>query len=151
MTDPERYSNDPKKQSFKIFAVAEILRVKGFYISGTRIKGISLSYTAPDGSKKTDAEIPTHILISFLSNSNWPLRANAAELLANRSEKGVPEALIKAFDDSNLDVRKIALDSFERITGFTRIDVFDFPRAKEWYAKNASEVEKKLKAADSNR
>jgi len=109
-TDLETYSNDPKKQSFKIFAVAEILKVKGFYISVTRIKGIILPYTAPDGSKKTEAEIPTRILISFLSSSDWPSRAKAAELLANRSEKGVPEALIKAFNDSNLDVRKIALD-----------------------------------------
>jgi hypothetical protein len=144
------YSGDPKKQAFKKFVLAEIYKVKSFYISVTRIAGVNITYTVADGTEKTDEQIPTHLLIEeALKQAKWEFRAKAAELLGRRSEKGVPEALIESFDDGRLDVAKIALDSFVIITGYKKIDVFDFTRAKEWYKKNAPEVEKKLKTPDS--
>jgi len=146
------YSDDPKKRAFEMFALAEIFKVKSFYLSGTRIAGVSITHTTADGTKKTDTEIPTHILIEEgLKHPKWEFRAKTAELLQSRSEKGVPDALVRSFDDERLDVAKIALESFGIITGFKKVDVFDFTRAKEWYKKNASDVAKKLKGSDSGK
>ena len=141
------YIKNPKKVELKSFAIAEILRVKIFYISGTRMKGMSITTTLADGTKKLNADIPTSYLIDALkNNADWIARAKAAELLGSRIERGVPESLIAAFQDARLDVAKTALDSFASITGFTSNDVLGFSYAEEWWEKNKSEASKKLKS-----
>ena len=140
ITELENYVDKPKKDELKSFAMAEILRIKSFYASGTRLKGISITTTFPDGTKKVDIDIPTIDLIKALNNLEWTTRAKAAELLGTHKEKGVPEALMMAFQDKRLDVARTALSSFELVTGFNKIDVFGFNEAKEWWEKNKSNV-----------
>lgn len=136
----------PKPELFPAVS-SEILRVKSFYITVTRIKGASITHTKPDGTKMVDDEIPTNILIEDLKhNAKWVVRAKSAQLLKARKEKGVPEALLYALrNDQQLDVIKIALDSFESVTRFKATDVFACESAEKWWKQNKQEVDKKLK------
>lgn len=141
----EKYAKDPNKKHLKAMAEGEIAKVKTAYVLSHPSENRTLTYTAPDGTKKIDSQIPTHVLISFLKDPDWYIRDKAVTLLG-RNEKGVPEALLASFDDPNLFVAKHALESFIAITSFkSQPDIFDFVKAKEWYKKNASELKKKLK------
>jgi hypothetical protein len=107
--------------------LSEVLRVKNYYATMTRIKGVSIVASEPDGRKTKDDEISTQILLKDLANNeNWQIRAKAAQLLKNRKEEIVSESLLKAAkSDPRLDVRKLALDSFAIINDVTLPDVFD--------------------------
>jgi hypothetical protein len=140
-TDPD------VEPSMREMATSEILRVKLFYITTSRIKNFNIEAAARAGPIRTNAEIPTDILISKLRNaSNWKAQAKAAKLLSNRREKNVPQALlISVCENPVLDVVKIALDSFEAVTGFKSNDVFDCEDAKRWWNENKQQVMSRLK------
>lgn len=145
----ENFVNNPTQSELVSAANAEILRVKAFYLIGTRIKGVHIYAPGPFniGDKSVDEQISTKDLISALQNNpEWQIRAKAAELLGRRQEKGVLEALLQAMHrDQRLDVVKVALDSFESITGFSSNDVFGYEAAEEWWSNNKQEIDKKLK------
>ncbi len=107
--------------------LSEVLRVKNYYATMTRIEGVSIVASEPDGRKTKDDEISTQILLKDLANNeSWQIRARAAQLLKNRKEEIVSEALLKAAkNDPRLDVRKLALDSFAIINDVKLPDVFD--------------------------
>lgn len=133
-------------EHIKKSALSEILRVKNHFATMTRIKGLIVRYTDPKtGKELTDKEIPTEALIQRLrvrEAEPWQLRARIAELLKERKEKQVPEALLEAVkNDKKLEVRKNALDSFESVTGFSRRDVFEYTAAKGWWEQNKQRVE----------
>ena len=129
-------------------ARAAVLEVKLSYIGTTRIKGIEIHRTKEDGTRVEENDFETIWLIEDLINhQNWRIRIKAANLLVKRKEIDVPEVLLEAMEnDPNLWVRKEALDSFERVTGFIARDVFQFETGepREWYLKNKDEVIKKL-------
>lgn len=127
-------------------ATAEILRIKTHYATMTRIKHAQLSHKGIYGAEYKDDEIKTPILIGVLKeNPRWILRAKAAQLLRSRKEKGVPEALLYAIkNDPRLDVLKIAVESFERVTGFKSSDVFGHS-VDEWWGLNNEKVQETLK------
>ena len=93
----------------------------------TRIKGVSIVAEESDGRKTKDDEISTQILLKNLANhEDWQIRAKAAQLLKDRKEEIVSEALLKAVkSDPRLDVRKLALKSFAIINDVELPDVFD--------------------------
>lgn len=131
-------------EHIKKSALSEILRVKNHFATMTRIKGLIVRYTDPKtGKELTDKEIPTEALIQGLRGAEpWQIRARTAELLKERKEKQVPEALLEAVkNDKKLEVRKNALDSFESVTGFSRRDVFEYTAAKGWWEQNKQRVE----------
>jgi hypothetical protein len=118
-----------------------IIEVKEPYLVGKRTTGVSIWLVNSDGSHGlTDESIPTAMLIStFLLNNSqqWLFRARAAELLASKREQGVAEALLRATQsDSNLWVRRAALQSFQSLTGYQPPDVLGFDGAAEWWEKN---------------
>lgn len=129
-------------------ARAAVLEVKLSYIGTTRIKGIEIHRTKEDGTRIEEDDFETIWLIEdLLNHQNWRIRIKAANLLVKRKEIDVPEVLLEAMEnDPNLWVRKEALDSFERVTGFIARDVFQFETGepREWYLKNKDEVIKKL-------
>lgn len=129
-------------------ARAAVLEVKLSYIGTTRIKGIEIHRTKEDGTRVEENDFETIWLIEdLLNHQNWRIRIKAANLLVKRKEIDVPEVLLEAMEnDPNLWVRKEALDSFERVTGFIARDVFQFETGepREWYLKNKDEVIKKL-------
>jgi hypothetical protein len=123
-------------------ALSEILRVKQFYITTSRIKNVSIKASDRAGPVRSDDQIPTDILISELKNSSdWKEQAKAAELLANRREKNVPQALLESVcENPVLDVVKVALNSFEAVTGYKSSDVFDCRAATSWWKENKQRV-----------
>ena len=126
----------------KMAATSELLRVKDFYIGGTRIKNVKFPYTNAQNEAVKDEEIPTRVLIdSLLNSTNWGYRDKAAVLLKNRKEKKVPEALLKAMKtDSNLDVLRDCILSFSNITGYKKGDVLEYEPIIRWWYLNEKEV-----------
>lgn len=134
--------------NIKTIALSEIFRVKNNFATMTRIKGIEVKYIEPrTGKEFIENEIPTEALIQGLKETEpWQYRARIAELIKNKKEKKVPEALLEAIkSDKKLEVRKEAMDSFEAVTGFTSQDVFRYKPAEEWWNQNKENVEKELK------
>lgn len=140
---------NPKTEQEKKWAQAAILKVKGQFGTMTRMANTELNYTEPVTKQKfKDNEIPTEaILNDFHKINNWKHRGRALELLKSRKEFGVPECLLSAMKDDYLEVRKIAIISFEHITGYKGNDVFGDGGVLEnkWWNKNKVEVEKKFK------
>lgn len=125
-----------------------VLSVKRFYIGTSKTKGVQIHRTGPSGERIEEKDIETSWLIQDLNeSSNWVVRARVAELLKKRKENGVPEALLNAMEtDANLWVCREALQSFESITGYKEIDVFDFEakRPRKWYEEHFEEVAERL-------
>lgn len=147
LEDLERVTKDSARAELTPAATSELKRAKTFFATMTSIKGISIERKGPLGSIMKDKELTTNMLIFDLkNNTNWRIRVKAAELLRDRNEKGVPDILVEVMNsDLDLEVRKTTLDTFEAITGFVSNDVFGFKAAREWWIKNKSEVDKKLK------
>ncbi len=106
---------------------SELSRIYNFYAVMTRIEGVSIAATDPNGTRAVDKEISTDVLLNDLVNhSDWQIRAKAAELLKDRKEEGVSDLLLDAAkNDPRLDVRKIAHKSFAILNGIKSPDVFD--------------------------
>ncbi|MFA5199903.1 MAG: hypothetical protein WC442_03225 [Candidatus Omnitrophota bacterium] len=131
-------------------AISEILRVKNYYATMTRVKGVmdkDLTYRGPLGVVHTYEEVSSSTLIKDLTkNANWVIRVKAAEKLRNYKEKNVVNALLKSIcHDSNLEVIKTSLESFEAITGYVSHDVFNCNPVQEWWKLNKENIEGKLK------
>jgi len=142
----EKTANDSTKPELIPAAVSEMNRVKAFFATMTSARGASITYKGPLGSELKDSDISTISLISDLrKNNNRVARIKIAELLANRKERNVPEALIEIMNnDTDLEVRKEALKSFDLITGHVSGDVFGFKVANDWWIENKAEIDKKL-------
>ena len=114
----------------------------------TRIKGVKPQWIDPKTKNNiTIDNLPTERLIAALSiQENWKIRAKCAEHLKSRKEKGVHEALLNSIkNDAHLEVRKKAMDSFQRVTGFKSSDVFDYAPALKWWDKNKENIYENLK------
>jgi hypothetical protein len=128
-------SRNPVKADLAEVAQAELMRVKAFYATTTRIKDQSVIYATTEGITIVDDKIPTATLLADLGhNTDWRVRAKFALLLANRREPGVAEALLAASStDKNLHVVKACLETFALLTGYTGRDVFDYAAARDWW------------------
>lgn len=144
----EKLENYPVAKNLETAKLAEILRVKDFYATTSRVKGLSIvNKDDKTGQETTDNAISTANLIKDLfGTNNSDIRTKIVELLGTRKQKGVPEVLLKAAEtDPILDVRKTAIVSFENISsGFIDNDVFGYQEAQAWWDKNKSEKEKEL-------
>ena len=135
LKDLESTVNNPAKADLAEVAAAEVMRVKAFYATDARLKNASVPYTSSAGIIIVDDKMPTATLIADLKqNRDWLVRAKFAELLGDRKEPGVAEALLDAAEgDGNLNVVKAALGSFSRLTGFKEQDIFDYASAAAWW------------------
>lgn len=134
-------------------AVAGVLAVKLFYITGSRTKAYRLSdyaETSPPLSDRDNSSYSTTELLNFLrSASDFRARAVAALLLSEKPTKSVPNALLQAaHTDSHLEVVRNAKVSFERITGFKEADVFNTDEMDDWWASHSESVIKEKNLAD---
>ena len=125
--------------------IAEILRVKSFYLVGSRIPDDFK--LGENGKELKEDEITTDNLISNLKYSDlWFVRGKIAQILSKRKEKKVVEALLYSIEnDNNLDVHKIAIDSFCIITGYKRFDILNTSDLLKWWSGHKDEIEKNLK------
>jgi len=106
-------------------AISGIGQIKTQLSELTHIKGVSLP--------KDESSYTTKELIDILFfNSQYLFRGRSAQLLANRKEKYVPEALILAiFSDKDLEVVREATLAFRNVTGFQGSDFFTTIRSLE--------------------
>jgi hypothetical protein len=127
-------------------AKAESARVVSFWALMTRIKGVSISTTRPDGIEKKDESISTpQLIIAMLHHDDWQVRAAAANLLRQRNHKGVPEALLEsARKDENLEVVKHAIAAFRSVTGCECHSPLDVEPLESWWRSHSKEVNDKL-------
>ena len=119
-------------------AVVEILRVKNFYSSGTRLGSYTLPVATLYPSLKTAAEeaLSSSQLLELLADQerHWRVRTRAAYLLGNRRELSVSEALVRAAEsDPNLDVVKECVFTFEENTGYRAKGLFEIESLVNWW------------------
>jgi hypothetical protein len=146
--------NTSNDKTIKSIAKSEIVQIKAVYITGSFIQNISIKDTDNVEKVKTDNEIPTDMLISKLeTDKDWKVQSKAAELLASRHEKGVPQALLKSIcTNPSLEVVKYAITSFVQITGFPADDVFGYEdnapnceKPTKWWKENEQRITPQLK------
>lgn len=149
LNELEKIINDVNNPELSEAALSEVLRIKSYYATMTRVKGVKdedMSYRGSLGIAHTYKNVSSSVLIRDLEeNPEWIIRVKAAEKLANYKEKDVVIALLKSIkQDSNLEVKRTAVRSFEIITGYVSNDVFGY-NAQEWWRENRDKIEEKLK------
>lgn len=130
-------------------AIAGILAVKIFYLSGTRSGSYRLADNAPSSSPLSNRENTDYTsaeLLHFLRNAtDFRARAVAARLLADKPTKSVPNALLQAtHTDKHLEVVRAAKVSFEQITGFKETDALRTDDMDDWWPSHSETVMKDL-------
>ncbi len=142
----EIYLVSEKSGNEDLAAKSELFRIKAFYISGTRVPNSELAFKNNAGAVLKNSSIPTETLIEdLLNNPDWKVRGRAAQLLASRKEKIVPEAFVESIKSENtLDVLQNSVASFSAVTGYKSLDVFDDLKLIGWWNENKNRVEKDL-------
>lgn len=132
-----------KEVNKKRIVIANILRIKAFYITAARYSGTVLNYKNVSLDLK---DLSTLILTKLLlTDKPISVRVRAATYLRRRREKGVPDALIKAMkEDDRLDVVSASIRSFAKVTGYHAHDALEYKKLIKWWEKNKGEVEAKL-------
>lgn len=112
----------------KLLVNATIHRIKGQFAGMTRMANTKIQFTDPVTKQKFEGnKIPTEALIdAFPVTKNWKHRGRVLQLLASRKEFGVPECILNGMKDDHLEVRKISIASFERVTGWKSNDTFGY-------------------------
>ena len=151
---------EPSNPNLLNTVLAEISRVKLFWLNATTISGKTLKVKMQDGTLKNESDLTTDELIKLLLEEDYSSRAKSAQLLRNRKEKHVPEALMQCIKkDQHLEVVRDAVDSFKLITGYYAMDVFgaifrtsdiqavgdDREPIDIWWEKHSLEINEKLK------
>ena len=120
-------------------AISGMSQIKIQLSTLTHIRGIILP--------KDESLYTTKELIDILFfNSQYLFRGRSAQLLANRKEKYVPEALILAiFSDKDLEVVKEATLAFSNITGFHSPDCSQPYHVWEYWLANSERIKKEVR------
>ena len=131
-------------------SMAEVNRIKSYYIAGSRTSSYDVKVEKDDQSKLLNDKISTDILVDELNtNKNWIVRGKIAELLANHKEKAVANALIQSIkNEQRLDVLEESLKSFCHITGCKKYDILRSKPIIDWWDENKEKVESELSAKE---
>lgn len=142
--------NDPRDASLQLAAKSEVTRVNHAFMNSARIAGVTLSVQGTGDTNIEESDFTTRDLIDFLiDDPDWRFRARSAQLLAEKKEIGVPEALLDAMkDDENLEVFKHAVRAFEAVTGCIGPDTFEYEYCSEWWETNSETVNEKLETPE---
>lgn len=125
-------------ETTRVAIISQILKIKAFYLTGNRFRNIEITVPGPDKKTLKNEQIPQNELIALLNhNEQWPARAKVVELLGNYKTLESAQTLIKVIrEDSQMDVVRSAIQSFQRITGFQSGDTFPIDEAQSWWQKN---------------
>jgi hypothetical protein len=139
-------SKDSVDLTTKTAAIAEYRRVLSFWTLMVTTDSASFTVRSKDGIIKTDQQSSTSDLVSYMiSSPDWQVRAVSARLLGHRTEKGVPEALLRVSRiDKHLEVRKYATASFTSITDSNVRGVFNVDGYEQWWKEHSAEVNERL-------
>lgn|GEM_PF-2155103 len=143
-------ANEAGDEVLQLAAKSELIRVKNAFTGSARTRGVFLSRVEEEGKETVESDFDTAELIHLLLNHpNWRFRARSAQLLGERKEPDVPQALLESMrEDQNLEVFKDALKSFEAITGYQAPDVFGYTSCNEWWKENSDEFIESLEKAE---
>ncbi|NQU73272.1 MAG: hypothetical protein HQ547_00990 [Candidatus Omnitrophica bacterium] len=119
-------------------AISGISQIKTQLSTMTHMKGVTLP--------KDESSYTTKELIDILFfNSQYLFRGRSAQLLANRKEKYVPEALILAiFSDKDFEVVREATSAFCNITGLQNLDFFQPYHVWGYWLDNSERIKKEV-------
>ena len=142
--------NDPRDASLQLAAKSEIIRVNHALMNSARIEGVTLSGQGSGDTTIEESDFTTQDLIDVLiDDPDWRFRARSAQLLADKKELGVPEALLDAMrNDENMEVFKHAVRAFKTVTGCIAPDTFEYEYCSEWWETNSETVNEKLEAPE---
>jgi hypothetical protein len=135
---------DETQKDFHAAAVAEILRIKFFYASGSRLGAWTLPVRELFPGVETESGLEVHQVIELMLDrtQDWRVRVRAARLLQGYRTRRVLESLREAIhDDPNLDVLKEAVRSFEVNAGFVCADFFDVKSIDAWWEANSEALD----------
>jgi len=143
-------ANEAGDEVLRLAAKSEIIRVKNAFTGSARTRGVFLSRVEEEGKETLESDFDTTELIDLLLNHpNWKFRARSAQMLAERKEPDVPQALLESMrEDQNLEVFKEALKSFEAITGYQAPDVFGYTSCNDWWKENSETFIESLEKAE---
>lgn len=128
-------------------AISEISKIVSHWNSITRLKGIKLpEKKLSNGVIEKEPDYTTKELIEILLfNSQSLFRGRSAQLLANRKENYVPEALILAiFSDKHLEVVREATLAFGKLTNFQSPDFFQPYNVWGYWLHNSERIRNNL-------
>ncbi|MEM9281788.1 MAG: hypothetical protein AAGA96_08180 [Verrucomicrobiota bacterium] len=150
MANRSQYENlwevvyDDSQSDFHAAAVSEILRVKFFYASGSRLGAWILPVSELFPGLENESELEVKQVIDLLTDrtQDWRVRVRAARLLEGQRTRTVFEALRGAIhEDPNLDVLKESVRTFEVNAGFVGDDFFDVKSVDAWWEANAERLD----------
>ena len=143
------FVNNPADPSLQLAAKAEITRINSVLRSSTRTAGVRLSMETTGETADNASEITTPELIETLFNdAAWKSRARSAQLLADRKELGVPEALMESMrEEENLEVLKDSIRAFEDLTGFRAPEILGYEYCNDWWELNSSAFREELETS----
>jgi len=138
-----------KSPEMRRLALSEILKVKGFWVTGSRIEGAKLH--DKDGKDLKVSELKLCEMIpEALHNNAWEVRAVLVRELGSRKVEKVPETLLQIIQsDDNLEVVKDAVVAWTSLTGYRSADVFGLPDIATWWESNRDSFQKTLSKAES--
>lgn len=128
-------------------AISEISEIVSRWNSMTSLKGINLpEKKLSNGAIGKESDYTTKELIEILLfDSQYLFKGRSAQLLANRKENYVPEALILAiFSDKHLEVVKEATLAFSKLTNFQSPDFFQPYNVWGYWLDNSERIRKNL-------
>lgn len=128
-------------------AISEISKIVYHWNSITRLKSVKLpEKKLSDGTIGKELDHTTKELIEkLLFDSQSLFRGRSAQLLANRKENYVPEALILAiFSDKHLEVVREATLAFGKLTNFQSPDFFQPYNVWGYWLHNSERIRNNL-------
>ena len=135
----ERFYEDPENPTLQDACNAEIIRVESHYINVRRHR----SYAIPmaklfPGKKESDLTFEDLSQLLSEGTKHWEFRAWAAQQFGDiRGDSKVPDTLVRAMKgESDLCVVQEVLRSFEKVTGYRSLGVFDTKVAVSWWSEN---------------
>jgi hypothetical protein len=132
-------------------ATVEIARIKSHHYSMTTISGIRLEIFNDKNELVPETNLKTEQLIDILLlNTQYLFRARSAQLLSNRNERFVHEALLLSiFSDNNLEVTRESTKALEILTKHNSFDFFSpYGCLSYWYDNSISIISSVQKTND---
>jgi hypothetical protein len=138
-------ANGPQtEQRLRDAALAELYRVRAFYLSGPRLADFTIPVDRlfPDNPPPSDEKLQPPQLAGLMLDPkmDWRIRSRAAFLMGRIRHPDAAKALLEVVkSDQNLDVVRDAMYAFSVLTGY-RGEVFDVAALVGWWAREEDRV-----------
>lgn len=133
-----------KDPDLSVAAGTQMRLVKGYWMTSSSVKPGRHTIDGRHGANLKTSEL-IDVLVTDKDSGNRNNRILAAKALRNRTQKGVPDALLKSIrEDPDLEVVANSMFAFEDVTGFPSPDIFNYEPVEAWWKDKREEVNAKL-------